>query len=87
MKIELTAAILLVALCCFTGCGSLHVFDETHTHIEKRAVIDTDDATVSILVYWINKMKKMSEPVEEPLTNFQWDEKILIKYEGDNEDE
>ena len=63
------------------------MFEETHTHIEKRVVISTDDATVGMLVNMINKCRAASEPQEGPLNNFEWDEKILITYEGEQEDE
>ena len=73
----LFAALLLAA----TGCGSLHIGGETHTHIERREVIETDDATVSLLVHWVNRFREMSQPVEEPLKGFEWDDQILTKHE------
>ena len=69
------------------GCGSIHVFEETHTHIEKRTVISTDDATVSMLVNVINRCQAATEPKDGPLDGFEWDDKILSKYEREKEDE
>jgi len=64
-----------------SGCGSLNIGGETHTHIQKREVIETDDATVGLLVHWINKCREMSQPVEEPLKGFEWDDQVLTKHE------
>ena len=70
-----------------TGCGSIHMFEETHTHIEKRVVLSTDDATVSMLVSMINRCRAASEPQDEAMNGFEWDEKILSKHKGDTNDE
>lgn len=77
----LIAVILIGAFSFSSGCGSLHIGGETHTHIRKRSVIETDDAAVSFIVRLINKAQAMSEPVEQPLRGFDWDDKLVTKYE------
>ena len=86
MKHSAVAALVLICLL-LGGCGSIHMFEETHTHIEKRTVVDTDDAQVSMLLNMINKCRAASEPQEDPLNGFEWDAKILSKYKGDTNDE
>lgn len=87
MRMPTTVICLMAIALSTSGCGSIHVFEESHIHIDKRAVIDNDDYTVSAVINLINTMQAMSEPKEEPLKGFEWDEKILKKYKGDQEDE
>ena len=79
--------VLILATLLLSGCGHLYFFDETHTHIEKRRVMQTDDETVATIAAMIKRMQAKSAPKESPFDGFDWDEELLTEDEGKKRNE
>ena len=78
MKIILIFTFLLLL---GTGCGTINLGTETHTHIKRGEIVSTDSHETARMLHIIRTLRKMNEPNHEPLENFEWNEETIRKYE------
>jgi len=76
-------AFLFLIVISLSGCGSIHIRDNTHTHFYGNECIDTDEANVDGFSKFVKFINERMNAEPEPLEGFKWTDKKNKKEEDD----
>ncbi|MDD4868928.1 MAG: hypothetical protein PHR77_00100 [Kiritimatiellae bacterium] len=85
MKMSFTAVIvfMLFLVVAVSGCGSIYICANTHTHFYDNEAIDTDETNVDGFAKFVKFMKDRMNAEAEPMKDFKWTDKKDKKEESE----
>jgi hypothetical protein len=83
MKLSFVAVIIFMLALAVTGsgCGSINICANTHTHFYGNEDIDTDDANMDGFAGFVKFIKERMNTEAEPMKDFKWTDKKEKKEE------